>query len=109
LSELSPEIRLQRDCTAASHALHLFLALLPIERMSFSREELIVALRARNIGATIHYTPLHGMPLYLGDRPTDQLPVTEDVAARCITLPISASMTAADAEEVIESFRAVYA
>jgi dTDP-4-amino-4,6-dideoxygalactose transaminase len=85
----------------------LFVALLPLERMAMSREELILALRARNIGATIHYQPLHTMPLYRGDVRAEPLPICEDIAKRCITLPIGASMTLADADDVISSIGAV--
>lgn len=32
---------------------------LPIEKMKLSRDELLLQLRSRNIGASIHYPPLH--------------------------------------------------
>jgi len=108
LGELRPRVAFQRDCTAAHHALHLFVALLPLEEMTLTREELIAGMRARNIGASVHYAPLHTMPLYLNGAGPDRLAVTETLARRCVTLPISASMTSSDAEDVIEAFRAVY-
>jgi len=108
LAELAPRIRFQHDCTSDRHALHLFVVVLPLDEMSVGREKLILALRARNIGATIHYQPLHTMPLYRGQAEPDRLPATEELARCCVTLPISASMTAADAEDVIEGFKAEY-
>jgi perosamine synthetase len=76
--------------------------------MAISREELILGLRARNIGATIHYHPLHTMPLYAGSAKAEHLPASEDIARRCLTLPISASMTVKDADDVIASIEAVF-
>jgi len=108
LGKLAPKIRFQHNCADAKHALHLFVVLLPLEQMQLNREDLILGLRARNIGTTIHYQPLHTMPLYTGSTGPERLPVTEDVARRCVTLPISASMTMQDADDVIDSFSAVY-
>ncbi|MCX7890835.1 MAG: DegT/DnrJ/EryC1/StrS family aminotransferase [Burkholderiales bacterium] len=101
LCETAPDIRLQRDCTGPAHARHLFVIQLPIERLARTRDEIVRGLRERNVGASIHYTPLHVMPLY-ADCPQGQLPVTERVAARILTLPISASMTVGDADYVLE-------
>jgi len=97
-----PDVRTQEDCTASRHARHLFVVQMPVGRMRTSREEFILALRAKNIGATIHYAPLHTMPLYSHDRSPDSLPVTENAAKRCMTLPISASMSLDDAIYVME-------
>ncbi len=94
----------QHNAFDESHALHLVVVLLPIERLKASRDEIVLQLRQRNIGATIHYTPLHLMPFYerrLGRHP---LPNTEDIGQRIMTLPISASMTRQDAECVCDHF-----
>lgn len=108
LGALQPRILFQRDCTSELHALHLFVVLLPLEEMATSREEIILGLRARNIGATIHYSPLHTMPLYAGNTPSPPLPATEHVAKRCVTLPISASMNLEDADDVVSAFQSVF-
>jgi dTDP-4-amino-4,6-dideoxygalactose transaminase len=48
------------------------------------------------------------MPLYVNGGAPQSLPTTERMAAKCVTLPISASMTLADADDVLDSFEAVY-
>ena len=101
LSRLRPALRFQDEVCAVRHARHLFVVQLPEHRGVPSRDELLLALRARNIGATIHYAPLHQMPLYNGS-PRRALPVTEQVYRRILTLPISASMTLADAGYVAD-------
>lgn len=83
----------QQGCTDAAHAKHLFVISLPLEKLRYGRDEMILALRAKNIGASIHYAPLHLMPLYRDGPIPDVLPVTEAITKSLVTLPISASMT----------------
>ena len=92
----------QEGVTHDAHARHLFLVQLPLEWIGCSRNDVLGDLRRRNIGASIHYHPVHRMPLYAAARPA-RLPVTEHVAERILTLPISASMTEDDARQVSEA------
>jgi len=101
LKVFSPEIICQRDCCSYHHARHLFVIQLPLEKIKKSRNEILLALREKNIGASIHYAPLHLMPLYNGGKQPPTLPITENVAQSIITLPISSSMDEADAQYVI--------
>jgi dTDP-4-amino-4,6-dideoxygalactose transaminase len=89
------------------HARHLFVVRLPIEQMRLSRNDALLALREQNVGAAIHYAPLHLMPLYCGRGTPASLPATEQVAPRIMTLPISAGMTVDDAHYVIVRLKAV--
>jgi dTDP-4-amino-4,6-dideoxygalactose transaminase len=107
LKALSPLIRYQQDITHPYHARHLFVVQLPLEHMRRKRDEVVLALRKKQIGASIHYAPLHRMPLYGGRRKPARLPVTERVAERIMTLPISASIPLEDAEDVLAQFKAV--
>ena len=75
--------------------------------MKLSRDDVVLALRAKNIGAAIHYAPLHPMPLYGGSGDPPSLPVTEQVGESIVTLPISASMSLDDAEYVLTHLRAI--
>jgi dTDP-4-amino-4,6-dideoxygalactose transaminase len=86
------------------HSRHLFVITLPIEKMRMSRDDFILRLRERNIGASIHYAPLHTMPLYHSDG-QPALPATERLSTRNVTLPISASMSLEDAGYVTENVR----
>jgi perosamine synthetase len=100
LSDLVPPVTWQEGALDPGHARHLFVVQLPLEELNRSRDEVLLELRARNIGAAIHYPPLHLMPLYCrGDEPR-ALPNTEVVGRSVLTLPISSSMTLQDAEYV---------
>lgn len=107
LKGVSPPLTFQKACTHPYHARHLFVLQLPLDRLRLGRDGLLLALRAKNIGASIHYAPLHLMPLYNGGGQAVPLPATERVAARILTLPISSSMTPNDAEDVLREFKAV--
>jgi dTDP-4-amino-4,6-dideoxygalactose transaminase len=94
-------LHLQDGALDAAHARHLLVVMLEAGAR-LGRDELLAALRARNLGATIHYEPLHRMPLY---RHGGALPHTDQVADSILTLPIGASVTRQDASEVVAAIR----
>lgn len=100
LARRMPSIAVQKDVTSARHARHLFPILLPRGVTELQRNQLVAELRRQGVGASVHYAPLHQMPLYA---PQDTLPVTEDVTVRIMTLPISASLSTDDARTVIDT------
>ncbi len=101
LDELGIHIPFQRGAFDDNHARHLLVAQFHPAKTGMLRNDLLVALRAVNIGASIHYMPLHGQPLYAR---TDALPLpnTEALAETIMTLPISAKMTLSDVDYVAE-------
>jgi len=103
LHETVKGLKFQAHCLDAAHARHLFVVQLPLEQLKMSRNEILMELRDRKIGASVHYAPLHPMPLYtqFGEQ---ALPVTEHVCERNLTLPISSSMKDDDVEYVCENF-----
>jgi dTDP-4-amino-4,6-dideoxygalactose transaminase len=107
LEQLEPRLRFQSEVLHSRHARHLFTVTLPLSRFRISRDEFLLQLRAMNIGASIHYAPLHTMPLYASSgRP--YLPHTEQLADAILTLPISSSMTLDDASHVTSAFEEVF-
>lgn len=102
LEDLGVQIPFQSGAFDDSHARHLLVAQFDPAKTGMQRDELLLALRARNIGASIHYRPLHGQPLYAAHG-ISQLPATEALAERIMTLPISAKMTVVDVDYVVEN------
>jgi dTDP-4-amino-4,6-dideoxygalactose transaminase len=96
-----PRLECQQGLLDAGHARHLFVVMLPVERMSMSRDDFVLGLRARNIGASIHYAPLHPMALYDAS-PKAGLPCTDALSRRNLTLPIGPSMSCSDADYVAD-------
>ena len=66
------------------------------------RENVMRQMSRRGIQTSIHYPPIHAFTAYR-DRSSARLPLTEDVAARLITLPFYPSMSDEMVEEVVNS------
>jgi perosamine synthetase len=109
LAELPFPVRIQAGCVEPAHARHLFVAQFPWPRLPFRRRQFILAMRLRNFGVTIHYAPLHTMPLYLKGRLPELLPSAEAVAASIITLPIGPRVRNADASDLMDNLRELLA
>ena len=70
-----------------------------------ARDALLTSLNEDGIGAGVHYpVPLHLQPAYaqLGYR-AGELPVTEEVAATCLSLPLYPEMSNAQQDQVISA------
>jgi dTDP-4-amino-4,6-dideoxygalactose transaminase len=73
------------------------------------RDRVVDALKARGIGATFHFVPLHSSPYgqkMLGYRP-DDLPITERVALSLIRLPLHTQLTSSDVDFILEQLEQV--
>jgi dTDP-4-amino-4,6-dideoxygalactose transaminase len=105
LKAASHQLSFQTDIVNQSHARHLFVVYLSTGVPHLTRNSLLLSLRFRKIGATIHYAPLHKMPLYR--QRTTRLPLTERICQQIVTLPISASMTIEDANYVCDHLLAL--
>lgn len=82
---------------------------LPIVLSSADESERVrLGLRERDIHAHIHYVPLHSAPMgrKLGFAPQD-LPVTEEYAARLLRLPMHNNLSADDIDTVVAALSAV--
>lgn len=108
LEDFAPALHFQTHCVHPHHARHLFVIQLPAKGLPCDRNEVLLRLREKNVGATIHYSPLHLMPLY-GKGGSCGLEVTERVVKSLITLPLSSSMTVEDAEYVVTHLKGVLA
>lgn len=86
-------------------ALHLYVVRLELERLRIDRARFITELRARNIGSSVHFIPVHTHPYYrdkYGYKPTD-FPVAWDAYQRIVSLPLHPRLTAVDVADVIEA------
>ena len=86
-----------------SHAYHLYVIRLELERLRVDRAQVFAALRAENIGVNVHYIPVHLHPFYrqrFGTAPGN-CPVAEAAYERLLSLPIFPGMSDQDIEDVI--------
>ena len=90
---------------------HLYVLRLNLEHLAIDRDQFIEELKARNIGTSVHYISVHLHPYYrdkYGLKPED-LPVTSANFERIISLPLSAKISDADVEFVIEAVKDILA
>ena len=94
-----PKIREESE-----HVFHLYVV------RSIERAELHAFLRARGVGALIHYpVPVHLQPAYYGRlRGADDLPETERAAREVLSLPIYPELTESEAHQVVSAVRTYF-
>ena len=87
------------------HAWHLYMVRLNLEHLACDRNKFIEALRAENIGTSVHFIPLHLHPYYrdrFGFAP-EEFPSAVGLYERVISLPLYPGLTAADQGDVIDA------
>lgn len=92
------------------HARHLYQLLVDDRQAPFDRDGLREDLHRLNIGTGIHYIALHLHPYYrqtFNLRP-DQFPNAQFISDRTLSLPLSAKLTDADVEDVVNGVRQIW-
>lgn len=91
------------------HAYHLYTLLIDIEKISKNRDWVLQALLAENIGAGVHYIPVHLHPYYRKTYGWEKgdFPNAEWIGERTISLPLSAGLNEKDIEDVIICIRKI--
>ncbi|MBS0472183.1 MAG: UDP-4-amino-4,6-dideoxy-N-acetyl-beta-L-altrosamine transaminase [Proteobacteria bacterium] len=96
-------LRLHEDRT---HAYHLYVVRLDLSKARMSRAQAFAHLRARGIGANVHYAPVYLHSFYRDRGYAPGLcPVAERVYEEILTLPMFPAMTKADVERVADVLR----
>jgi UDP-4-amino-4,6-dideoxy-N-acetyl-beta-L-altrosamine transaminase len=100
-----PEIQTPVVNEDIRHAWHLYVIQLDLERLTLDRAQFIEALRARNVGTSVHFIPVHLHPYYrerFGYQRGD-LPNAERAYDRILSLPLYPTMTEEDVAYVIRA------
>lgn len=82
---------------------HLYVLRFRPQHLNISRNAIIEQLKARNIGTSVHYRPLHMMSYYadrFSYRPED-FPVARDAFETMVSLPLNPTLSDGDADDVI--------
>ena len=104
-----PEIKEPHVDDHMQHAWHLYPIQINTELLSIDRSKFIEALKAENIGTSVHFIPIHLHPYYrdrFGFRRGD-FANAEYVYDRIISLPLYPRMTEKDVEDVIAAIRKI--
>jgi perosamine synthetase len=103
------ELQIPGDRADAQHAWHLYMLRLNLDRLRINRAGFMEELKKRNIGASVHFIPLHVHPYYrdtFGYRPED-LPVAYREYMREVSLPIFSKMSGEDVQSVVDAVTAI--
>lgn len=95
--------------TGTVHARHLYTPLLELERLDVDRDAVLEELKRLGVGTGVHFISLHLQPFYqklLGCRDEDY-PNALDISKRTLSLPLSARLSQAQVERVVQAFRQV--
>jgi perosamine synthetase len=85
----------------ADPAWHFAFVQLRLDRLRVDRGDVFRALRAEGIGVNVHYIPVHQHRYYRERFPGLSLPRAEAAYERLLTVPLFASMTTADVDDVV--------
>ena len=97
------EVPAERD--HVRHAWHLYVLRLRLDCARIARDQFIDEMRARNIGCSVHFIPIHLYQYYrekYGYKP-DDFPIAMREYERIVSLPLSARMRDEDVEDVIRA------
>jgi dTDP-4-amino-4,6-dideoxygalactose transaminase len=103
------EIELPLVHTDRNHVYHLYAIRLDPGRLAIDRAQFIEALKARNIGTSVHFIPVHLHPYYqerFGYRRGD-LPQAESLYDQIVSLPLYPRMAESDVRDVVQAVRQV--
>ena len=101
--EALPEVETPMTHLDRNHIYHLYVIRLNLERLNVDRAQFIEELKQRHVGTSVHFIPVHLHPLYaerFGYQRGD-LPRTELLYDRIVSLPLYPRMTQADVQDVI--------
>ncbi len=89
------------------HAWHLFIIRVDQARCGLTRDELMQALKERNIGTGLHFRAAHTQKYYRERFPQLSLPETEWNSDRICSIPLFPTMTDDDVSRVITALREI--
>jgi dTDP-4-amino-4,6-dideoxygalactose transaminase len=102
---LLPELETPVTRPEVQSANHIYLLRLRLDRLSIGRDGFIEQLRQLNIGASVHFIPIHEHS-YFRKRyglAADQFPVAQGEFERMLSLPLSPAHSDQDVADVIEA------
>lgn len=107
LASLAPMVRPVPEGNASETGWHLFCVLIDFETLGLERKVVMERLRTKGIGTQVHYIPVHLQPFYRRHYPTPHLPGALAYYRRTLSLPLFASMTEADVDQVVDALNSV--
>ena len=101
------EFELPPDRDDASHAWHLYMLRLNLDKLTIGRDRFIAALRERGIGTSVHFIPIPLHPFFapFAEQPENQCPRALALYPRLVSLPLYPAMTETQVQYVAQTAR----
>jgi dTDP-4-amino-4,6-dideoxygalactose transaminase len=98
-----PELRIPRERPGVESAWHLYPIRLNLDRLKIDRNTFIEEMKARGIGTSVHFIPVHLHPYYREKYGFEPLtfPVAYRNFLRLVSLPLYPRLTDTDVDDVI--------
>ncbi len=108
-SSVADVIELPADAQDGSHAWHLYIIRLALDRLGLDRGAVIDDLKAVGIGTSVHFIPLHLHPYYRRrwGHTRDDFPVATREYDRVISLPLWPGMADSDVDRVVSALASI--
>ena len=100
-----PEVQVPVEREGCESAWHIYPLRLNLDMLAIGRNQFIEELKARNIGTSVHFIPIHLHPYYrdkYGYKPED-FPVAFENYERLVSLPLHPRLSDEDVTDVIEA------
>lgn len=100
-----PEVQVPVERAGCESAWHLYPLRLNLDMLTIGRNQFIEELKARNIGTSVHFIPIHLHPYYrdkYGYKP-ENFPVAFANYQRLVSLPLHPRLSEQDVDDVIEA------
>ena len=103
-----PQLTIQKEIPESETTRHLYIIRVKTSSLNASRNEILRALNAENVGVQVHYIPVYYHPYYqsLGYK-KGLCPIAEALYEEIISIPLYVSLTDDDVESVIEAVNKV--
>ncbi|MBL8520475.1 MAG: DegT/DnrJ/EryC1/StrS family aminotransferase [Betaproteobacteria bacterium] len=89
---------------STGHSWNMFCVLLPLARMSLTRQQFIAEMHRRGIGIGVSYEAMHLTTLFRAKGHREgEFPNAERIGRETVTLPLMADMTEADVDRVCDA------
>lgn len=105
------ELELPAELPERKHVYHLYPVRLRTGALRIGRREFIEELKRRQIGASVHFIPLHRHPYYKArfGYSAREFPVAEELYEGYVSIPLYPRMTDEDADDVIDAVKGIIA
>lgn len=100
-------LQIPAERSGVKSAWHLYVLRLNLDRLTLDRAQFIEEMRARNIGTSVHFIPVHLHPYYrdrYGFQP-DDFPVAYHEYQRVVSLPLHPGLSDEDVADVIAAVK----